>query len=150
NEQHGWLGLRFQAAAGAEPSDLLLHVALRDNDVDRQRSALGILGVNLVHAAYREKLEPGPFLTRLFEGLSLDRLEIDVIELAGPAFAGQDSRTWCLEALRQGMTRGLLFDASGRPDQPSTVLRKRSLIVEGMMPGSEAIDPKVLVDAAFA
>jgi hypothetical protein len=150
NEQHGWIGLRFQAAAGAAPSDLLLHVALRDRDVEMQRSALGILGVNLVHAAFREKPEAAPFLAALFEGLSVDRLEIDLIELAGPAFAGQDSRMWCLEALRQGMARALLFDASGRPEQPSTVLRKRSLVVEGLDPGSRATDPRALVDAAFA
>src|SRR5687768_1465711 len=28
NEQHGWLGIRFQAAPGGEPSDLLIHVNL--------------------------------------------------------------------------------------------------------------------------
>jgi len=32
NEQHGWVGLRFQATSGAAPSDLLLHVALRDHE----------------------------------------------------------------------------------------------------------------------
>jgi hypothetical protein len=150
NEQHGWVGLRFQAIDNAPPSELLLHVALQDRTVEMQRSALGILGVNLVHAAFREKPEPGPFLAALFEGLSVDRLEIDLVELAGPAFAGQNSRSWCLEALRQGMTRALLFDASGRPEQPSTVLRKRSLIVEGLDTGAEAIDARALVDAAFA
>jgi hypothetical protein len=150
NEQHGWIGVRFQAASGAAPSDLLLHVALRDRSVEMQRSALGILGVNLIHAAFREKPEPKPFLAALFEGLSVDRLEIDVIELAGPAFAGQDPRAWCLEALRQGMARALLFDASGRPEQPSTVLRKRSLVVEGLNPGADPVDPRALVAAAFA
>jgi hypothetical protein len=149
NEQHGWLGLRFQAATGAEPSDFLLHVALRDRTVEMQRNALGVLGVNLVHAAYRQKPEPKPFLAAVFEGLSLERLEIDVIELAGPAFAGQDSRLWCLEALRLGLARALVLDAKGRPEQPSTVLRKRTLIVEG---GGYAgtVDPRALVSAAFS
>ena len=150
NEQHGWVGLRFQAAVGAKPSDILLHVALRDRTVEMQRSALGILGVNLVHVVFRQKTEPAPFLASVFEGLSLDRLEIDVIELTGPAFDGQDSRLWCLEALRLGLARALLFDATGRPDQPSTVLRKRSLIVEGSDGGAEAVDPRALVAAAFA
>ncbi len=149
NEQHGWVGLRFQAETGAAPSDVLLHVALRDRDVEQQRTALGVLGVNLVHAAFHRKAEPREFLAAVFEGLSVDRLEIDVIELAGPAFAGQDSRLWCLEALRLGLARALLFDASGRPDQPSTVLRKRSLIVEGRTAGTE-VDPRTLVATAFA
>lgn len=149
NEQHGWVGLRFQAASGASPSDVLLHVALRDRAVEQQRAALGVLGVNLVHAAFHQKAEPRPFLAAIFEGLSLDRLEIDVVELAGPAFAGQEPRLWCLEALRLGLARALVFDASGRPDQPSTVLRKRSLIVEGRTAGVE-IDPRTLVATAFA
>ena len=150
NEQHGWVGLRFQAAVGAKPSDILLHVALRDRTVEMQRSALGILGVNLVHAAFRQKAEPAQFLAAVFEGLSLDRLEIDVVELAGPAFHGQDSRFWCLEALRLGLARALLFDGTGRPDQPSTVLRKRSLVVEGRDAWAEAVDARALVAAAFA
>ncbi|HZW91252.1 MAG TPA: hypothetical protein VFF12_19390 [Myxococcaceae bacterium] len=150
NEQHGWVGLRFQAVAGAKPSDILLHVALRDRTVELQRSALGVLGVNLVHAAYHQKPEPEPFLAALFEGLSVERLEIDVIELAGPAFSGQDSRLWCLEALRLGLARALLIDGNGRPEQPSTVLRKRTLIVEGGDRDSGAADPRVLVSAAFS
>jgi hypothetical protein len=149
NEQHGWVGLRFQAERGAAPSDVLLHVALRDHDVEQQRSALGVLGVNLVHAAFHQKPEAGAFLGAVFENLSLDRLEIDVVELAGPAFSGQDSRLWCLEALRLGLARALLFDGTGRPDQPSTVLRKRSLIVEGRTTGLE-VDPRTLVATAFA
>src|SRR5215471_18946717 len=31
NEQHGWLGIRFQTEPGSEPSDVLLHVNLRDS-----------------------------------------------------------------------------------------------------------------------
>src|SRR5262249_20860959 len=131
NEQHGWVGLRFQAASGAKPSDILLHVGLRDRTVEQQRGALGVLGVNLVHAAFHQKPEPAAFLTAVFESLSLDRLEIDVIELAGPMFAGQDSQLWCLQGLRLGLARAVVFDGTGRLEQPSTVLRKRTLIVEG-------------------
>jgi hypothetical protein len=149
NEQHGWMGLRFQATIGAGPSDILLHVALRDRAVEQQRSALGMLGVNLVHAAYHQKPEPRSFLAAVFEGLSLERLEIDVVELGGPAFGGQDARLWCLEALRGGMARALLFDRTGRAEQPSTLLRKRSLVVEGQSSAGEHLEPRALVSAAF-
>src|SRR5215471_12332716 len=149
NEQHGWVGLRFQATSRAAPSDILLHVALRDREVEQQRNAVGVLGVNLVHAAFRQKAEPGSFLGALFEGLTTDRLEVDVIELDGPAFAGQDARLWCLEALRRRMALAMLLDASGRPEQPSSLLRKRSLIVEGQIPGAGAIDAQALVSTAF-
>src|SRR3954470_12666982 len=48
NEQHGWIGLRFQTEPLGEPSDLLLHVNLMDVTAVAQQEALGILGVNLL------------------------------------------------------------------------------------------------------
>jgi hypothetical protein len=150
NDQHGWVGLRFQATSGAAPSDILLHVALRDRTVEMQRNALGVLGVNLVHAAFHQKAEARPFLAAVFEGLSIERLEIDVVELSGPFFEGQDARLWCLEALRSGMALALLFDHTGRPEQPSTLLRKRTLVVEGQASAERLVEARTLVSAAFA
>jgi hypothetical protein len=148
NEQHGWVGLRFQSEGGGPPSDILLHVELRDREVDQQRNALGVLGVNLVYAAFHERTDPEPFLRSVFESLSSNRLEIDVIELSGSAFAGADNRLWGLEALRQGMSRGLVLDRTGRPDQPSTVLRKHSLIVGAPALDSEPEEPLRIASAA--
>ncbi len=129
NEQHGWVGVRFEREGSTTPHDVLFHIEFRDQDVAHQREALGILGVNLVHAAFHERLEPEPFLRAAFQGLSSDRLEIDVIEVTGPAFAETDSRLWCLEALRQGSCRGIVLDRTGKPDQPFMLLRKRALVV---------------------
>ena len=50
NDCHGWIGVRFQDHPQAEPSDILLHVNLRDNANLLQQEAVGILGVNLLHA----------------------------------------------------------------------------------------------------
>jgi hypothetical protein len=149
NEQHGWVGIRFQSESGAPPSDILLHVELREPDVNQQRNALGVLGVNLVHAAFHEQMAPEPFLRSTFESLSTDRLEIDVIELNGAAFVATDNRLWCLEALRQGMCRGLVFDQTGKLKQPSTVLRKRALLVGGLTWHSVPGDPVGIVSAAL-
>ena len=149
NEQHGWVGVRFQRESGSAPNDMLLHVELRDHDVARQREALGVLGVNLVHAVFHQRLEPEPFLRAMFEDLSGERLEIDVIELRGAAFGATDSRLWCLEALRQGICRGIVFDRKGQPDQPSTVLRKRALVVGSEASASVTGDPRGVISAAF-
>ena len=46
NEQHAWVGLRFQHEPGAEPSDILLHVNLTGPTVQLQQQALGVLGVS--------------------------------------------------------------------------------------------------------
>src|ERR1700727_207369 len=43
NEQHGWLGLRFQAEAKSEPSQILLHIHLKDSTAQLQQEAIGIL-----------------------------------------------------------------------------------------------------------
>jgi hypothetical protein len=130
NDQHGWLGIRFEVEPGSAPSDILLHAELRDPTATQQSEALGILGVNLIDAAFHHRGSSTEFLKSLFEGLSRESLEVDVIELSGPAFLGVDARAWCLRALRQQMCHVVVFDRDGRPVEPSTVLRKRPLIVE--------------------
>ena len=52
NECHAWCGIRVQVYPGAEPSDIVLHMRLRDGNADRQQQALGVLGVNLIYGAY--------------------------------------------------------------------------------------------------
>ena len=44
NECHGWVGIRLQLHPGAEPSDVIMHVRMLDNDNALQSEALGILG----------------------------------------------------------------------------------------------------------
>src|SRR5437660_5955686 len=43
-EGHGWLGIRFQAEAGADASEILIHVRMLDKENVRQQEALGIMG----------------------------------------------------------------------------------------------------------
>jgi hypothetical protein len=148
NEQHGWVGMRFQASPGAEPSQLLLHIILSDSTAQLQQEAVGILGVNLVYAVFYQRGDAETFLGGLFDGLTVDRLEIDVIEFGGPAFAGQDDRVWCFELLRRQMAHAIVFD--GQPDvvEPSSVLRKRPLLVmRGSFSLPEYFEP-ALFDAA--
>jgi hypothetical protein len=130
NEQHGWLGIRFETEPGEAASDVLLHAELLDPSATQQSESLGLLGVNLIDAAFHRRASAGEFLAALFEGLSWESLEVDVIELSGPAFQGVDARLWCLRALRQKMCHVVVFDRTGRPVEPATVLRKRPLLVE--------------------
>src|ERR1700689_1465075 len=108
NEQHGWLGFRFQAEPRGEPNQVLLHITLRDPKAQLQQQALGTLGVNLIYACHHQRSSPKSFLAGLFDDLSLERLEIDVLELTGPVFAGTDSRLWCLDLLHAGMCHALV------------------------------------------
>jgi hypothetical protein len=142
NEQHGWLGIRFQTEPGCQPSQILLHINLCDSTAQQQQQAIGILGVSLVYAAFHQRSAMEIFLGGLFEELSIARIEIDVIDLNGPAFMDQDARWWCLELLRRGMAHVILFDARGQVVEPSSVLRKRPLLVmRGSFSHPELFDP---------
>jgi hypothetical protein len=129
NDQHGWLGVRFQAAPGEPPSDLLIHINLRDPTAQLQQEAIGVLGVNLLYAAFYQRGSREEMLAGVFDGLSIERIELDVIEVNGPGFAGADARRACLETLRRRMCHAVVFDRDGKVVEPSAVLRKRPLIV---------------------
>src|SRR5580704_7180634 len=135
NEQHGWLGVRFQAEPDGEPNQILLHINLMDRTAQLQQQAIGTLGVNLIYAAYHQRSSSRGFLAGLFDDLSLERLEIDVLELTGPVFANEDSRLWCLELLRAGMSHALVFDSNAQVVEPATPLHKRPLIVQRTLRG---------------
>jgi hypothetical protein len=142
NEQHGWLGIRFQTEPGSPPNQILLHINLCDLTAQQQQDAIGILGVNLIYAAFHQKSGMETFLGGLFEELSIARIEIDVLDFSGPAFVDQDARGWCLELLRRGMAHAIVFDARGQVVEPSSVLRKRPLLVmRGSFTHSERFDP---------
>ncbi len=129
NEQHGWMGVRFQAEPNGESNDVLLHVNLMDHTNQQQQEAVGKLGVNLIYAAFHECGSSQDFLRGLFEELTAANLEIDVLELSGPVFKDCDQRLWSLELLGLGMSPVIAFDAEAKLAEPSSVLRKRPLVV---------------------
>ena len=142
NQQHGWLGIRFQTEPSSQPSQMLLHVNLRDSTAQLQQQTIGILGVNLVYAVFHQRSDIETFLAGLFDELSIARIEIDVIEFNGSAFADQDARAWCLALLRRQMTHAVVFDSQGKVVEPSSVLRKRPLLVmRGRFSHPELFDP---------
>lgn len=131
NTCHGWVGLRFQVAPGAAPSDVLLHVVPLDDTNAAQQEAIGTLGVNLVHAAFRARtggLEP--FLRALLDGLSVDRLVIDAVHLAGPAFPPASPVDLGLALVRAEVAHAVLLEPGGALTPPVDVVRKRPIVIE--------------------
>jgi hypothetical protein len=142
NQQHGWMGIRFQSEPMSEPSQILLHINMRDSTAPLQQAAIGILGVNLVYATFHQRSSIESFFSGLFDELSIRRIEIDVIEVSGPAFTGQDSGEWCMALLFRGMAHALVFDSAGYAVEPSSVLRKRPLLMmRGTFAHPERLDP---------
>src|SRR5438045_6578451 len=58
NECHGWMGVKFQSHPRDDPSQVVLHVRMLDDEAGQQQEALGIVGVNLLHAAFFQHHEP--------------------------------------------------------------------------------------------
>lgn len=135
NEQHGWLGVRFQADPDGQPNQILLHINLADPTAPLQQQAIGTLGVNLIYAAYHQRSSPADFLAGLFDDLSSERLEIDVLELTGPVFAGADSRLWCLDLVRNRMCHALVFGSDAQVVEPGTPLHKRPVLLQRTLRG---------------
>jgi hypothetical protein len=135
NAQHGWLGFRFQDEPGEQPNQIILHINLGDSTAQLQQQAIGTLGVNLIYASHHQRSSREVFMAGLFDDLSLERIEIDVLELSGPVFAGEDSRLWCLDLLRAGMSHALVFDSKTQVVEPSTPLRKHPLILQRTLHG---------------
>ena len=86
NEAHGWMGLRFQHAPMAEPSDIIIHVRMWDKEAVHQQEALGIAGVNLIYAAFHYAGDWDRFIQSLADNVGIARIEVDMIHLSGPAF----------------------------------------------------------------
>jgi hypothetical protein len=127
---HGWLGMRFQTHPREAPSDLLIHVRLLDRENIREQDALGVLGVNLLYAAFHHYQEPAVLIRSLLDGLTRDRAEVDVLQCTGPAFAGVDNRLLSLQLVEQQLTDAAMFTVAGEVVQPSEILYKRPILVE--------------------
>ena len=89
---------------------------------------MGILGVNLIHAALYEAA-PVALLRHLLDSLSSERIDVDLIEFSGPAFAGVDNRLMSLELVHCGLTEAAMFTAEGKVVQPAEVFYKRPILV---------------------
>jgi hypothetical protein len=138
NEAHGWIGLRFQHEPKAPPSDCVVHVALSDPTAQRQQESLGVLGVNLLSAAFYPRPTRQENLKSLHDGLSAHSLEIDVLEFSGPAFRPAPGAAEIgAELVAAGLTHAVVMDENGRLDQPSGVLRKHGLLVHRAWWGDE-------------
>jgi hypothetical protein len=116
NEQHGWMGVKFQARPREEPSRIILHVRMLDKDNAAQSEALGVIGVNLLYGAF-------------FHGHEPDKL-IESIEFSGAEFRAVDNRVASLELVQLGLSDAAMFGPNGAVLQPSEVLYKRPVLVE--------------------
>lgn len=126
---HCWMGLRFQHEPGAEPSDIILHLRLWDRTAARQQDALGAVGVNLIHAAFNTRGDLDCLLLALIEGVGPARVEVDRLDVAGPAMAHVDPAKAAIRLVRLGLTNAVLFGPTGEPEVPSDFFYHKDILV---------------------
>src|SRR5205085_3473376 len=88
------------------------------------------IGVNLIHATFYSHAHPEALLRSLLDNLTWERVEVDMIRFAGPAFAGVDDRLMALQLVKQGLTEAAMFTARGEAIQWAEVLYKKPVLVE--------------------
>ena len=93
-------------------------------------ASTGVIGVNLVHAALYHHADPATLLDALLDNLTTERVEVDMVKLTGPAFAGVDNRVIALQLVQRGLTKAAMFLANGEVVQPADVLYRKSILVE--------------------
>src|ERR1700732_5285759 len=113
NDPNGWIGLRFQSQPGGPPNDILIHVNMLDPANILQQEAIGILGVNLIYAAFYELQSKESFLEGVAQNVVKQRIEIDYIDLRGPAFETWDRRMLLAHLVSAGFAEAVFFPSKG-------------------------------------
>lgn len=130
NECHGWMGIRFQTDPRSQPSEIMMHVRMWDKENILQQQALGVAGVNFIYGAFYYRDDPGRLIQSLLDNIGSERIEVDIIKFAGPAFAHIDNRLMSLLLVKFGLSNAVMFGPGGEVLQPSEVLYKKAVLVE--------------------
>ena len=128
-ECHGWMGVRFQLKPGHEPCQIIIHVRLLDEKNVDQMEALGVMGVNLIYAAFYYRNDLTRFVSSLIDGVSKGRVEVDMLKFSGEAFKMVDNRLCHLQLVTSGLTDAAMFLPDGEVVQPAEALYKRPIIL---------------------
>jgi hypothetical protein len=128
-DNHGWIGIKFQHTPKAKPSTVILHVKMHDAENNQQQEALGLIGVNLIHSVYFNREDRSKFVGSLMDGLTTNRIEIDMIKVDGVAFKEMDSRLLCLELVKRKLCEAVIFESNGEVLQASDTLYKKNVLV---------------------
>lgn len=129
NKPNGWLGLRFKTKGDKSHSDLILHINMHDQSSNLQQKAIGILGVNMIHASYFKRGSSEELVGELMDKLTRSRIEIDMIEARGPAFEHIDNRLLNLELITRSFTDAVMFDEHGNIRLAGDELYKKNVIL---------------------
>ena len=124
---HGWVGIRFQSDVNQGYNEIVIHIKFHENNATLQQETLGSLGVNLIYGAFYYYDNPRKLIESLYDDISVDNLEIDMIDFSGPAFEYVDNRLMSLQLVKSGMTEAVIFTPEGKNILPADLLYKKNI-----------------------
>ncbi|WP_413290779.1 hypothetical protein [Bdellovibrio sp. HCB337] len=129
---HGWMGVRFQKNPQGAYNDIILHVRMQDRHRLQQQEALGILGVNLVDAAFHHTEDYEDLISCLVDNLKEGQIIIDVLHFQGEDLKHLNPHLTNLELVRRGLAEAVLFGPQKEIlHVPDTVYKKAVLLQRG-------------------
>src|SRR5690606_26232616 len=105
------------------------HVRLLDSDNLLQQKVLGVLGVNLVFAAYYYTNDVQTMIESLADNLSPGAVQIDLVKVNGPAFQEVNERLINLYLIAKGFSKAAIFNPQGSAYQSKDFLYKKDIII---------------------
>jgi hypothetical protein len=88
------------------------------------------VGVNLLYGAFFLYSDPEVLIESLLDGLTTQRISIDMIEFSGIEFRQVDNRLMAMKLVQLGLSGAAMFDPKGTVLQPAEVLYKKNVLVE--------------------
>ena len=129
NQGNGWLGIAAEGSDRYHPNKMFIHVKLHENDTLLQQYTLGALGINLIYGGLFQWEDPRNILLSLLDNLDRNRVEVDYVHVEGPDMTWVDNRLLNLMLVSNDMTPAIMFDKSGKVQQPGDMLYKKNVIV---------------------
>lgn len=127
---HGWMGIKFQKKVMGPTHEIIIHIRLLDKYRLQQQEVLGILGVNLVHAAFNEADIQSNLISRLTDLIRPGQIAIDFISVAGPEYAKVNHQLLALELVQKDLTEAVLFGADSKVKTISDELYQKPLLIQ--------------------
>ena len=129
NQGNGWLGIAVEGTDRYKPNKIFIHVKLHENDTLLQQYSLGALGINLIYGGLFEWEDPRKILLSLLDNLDNNRVEVDYVYVEGPDMKWCDNRLLNLLLVKNNMTPAIMFDQSGKVQQPGDMLYKKNVLL---------------------
>jgi hypothetical protein len=114
---------------GAPHNDILLHINMLDPANVLEQEAIGSLGVNLIYSAFYELQTKESFLEGVAQDVVRERIEIDYVDVRGPAFETWDRRTLLVYLASAGFAEAVFFPSKGPAVPPTEALYKKAVVL---------------------